>query len=124
METYGSIHEAFHGRLDNLLENGDMSDYVISNKSVGANFGSQPRRTLEVVADSFMVTDPRNRLIADCRTSNLSYSVANFLWSINENVQIQTSSHIISTVKNSLTQMVNFNVRYQIELLQKAKATY
>lgn len=85
METYGSVHQAFHGRLNNLLKNGQMSDYVTSNKSIGADFGNQPRRTLEVIADSFIITNPRNRLMADCRTSDLSYSVANFLWSINEN---------------------------------------
>lgn len=84
MEKYPSLHDAFHGKLNHLLEEGEMSDYVTSSRSVGANFGDKPRQTLEVLGDSFMITDPRDRLMGDCRKMNTSFAVANFLWSIDE----------------------------------------
>lgn len=86
-DEYSSFHEAFHSRAKLLLDSGELSDPVVSEKSVGSNFGQKPRRTLELIADKFTITDPRNRLLGEvgCRDMNLGFAVANFLWSINEN---------------------------------------
>jgi len=83
-DEYGSFHEAFHSRVELLLEDGELSEPVTSEKSVGSNFGQTPRQTLEVIADKFVITSPRNRLLDECRNMDLGFATANFLWSTDE----------------------------------------
>jgi thymidylate synthase len=85
---FESFHDAFHSRVELVLTEGEQSGLVTSTKSVGSNFGQTPRQTRELIADKFVITDPTNRLTGNvdgCRSMDVSFAVANFLWSIDEN---------------------------------------
>jgi thymidylate synthase len=50
---------------------------------VGSGFGTRERRTREILAASFSILNPRQRLIAsEARPIDLGYAIANVIWTI------------------------------------------
>lgn len=82
MQRFASFHEAFHGLLDELSD-APAVPAVNSSRSVGTQFGGRSRGTQEVLAHSFVITNPRDRVLP-CRGADERYAVANFFWTMAE----------------------------------------
>lgn len=69
--------------LTELDENGRIVESTIDQYSVGSNFGTKERKTKELLGCSFILKNPRSRLIySQARAFHLHYAFGNFLWNI------------------------------------------
>lgn len=78
---FNTAQEAWHFSLKQLSQFGSMVIGVNDETSVGTFFGKSNRSTYELLATSFVVKNPRNRLMSSVhRPLNLSYAIANLIW--------------------------------------------
>jgi thymidylate synthase len=81
MPLYASAQEAWLDSLSALLECGDEVPGVTQPTSVGSDFGQKDRGSRELLARSFAITNPRQRLILSTqRPVDLGYALGNVLW--------------------------------------------
>jgi len=81
MQEFPDFHTAFHHILGNLLTVDNSVDGVLSSHSVGSKFGDVSRSTREILAHTFTITNPRNRILP-CRNMDERYAIANFFWTM------------------------------------------
>ncbi|MGC2236393.1 MAG: thymidylate synthase [Pyrinomonadaceae bacterium] len=78
---FNSAQEAWHYSIKQLFQFGSIVPGVVDKTSVGTFFGEVRRNTCELLATSFVVKNPRNRLMSSIhRPLNLSYAIANVIW--------------------------------------------
>ncbi|MFE1748019.1 thymidylate synthase [Coleofasciculus sp. H7-2] len=78
-----SFNLACKAVLQDIVKYGSDVDSIIDPMSVGSNFGCQVRPTKEIIGYSFSLESPTNRLLSSkLRKINLSFAVANSLWTI------------------------------------------
>lgn len=83
MISVESAHEAYHAAAGLLQKSGSSVESVRDARSVGSGFGTRQRPSLEVLASSFRICDPRNRILpVGCAGFHLGYAAANFLWTV------------------------------------------
>lgn len=83
MRTYSTAQEAFYSSLATLRDNGQRVPGVCDPTSVGSRFGTAPRATLELLAFSFTIEDPRARLIKSrARPLDVAFALSNVLWTL------------------------------------------
>jgi len=80
MKRFDSFHDAFHDVLDNLLEI-PASAGVSSSRSIGSQFSGNVRGTRELLAHSFIISNPTDRLLP-CRGTDIRSAIANFFWTM------------------------------------------
>ena len=82
----GSFNDSTTAVFDSLREirrNGWNVQAIQDPTSVGSLFGKRPRETREIMATGFILRNPRARVVrVPCRPLNLSFAIANFLWTI------------------------------------------
>lgn len=83
MRKNRGFQEAYFATLRFLAANGANSSGVSDPTSVGSGFGSSPRATREILADSFTIEAPRERLLrVAARRISTKFLVANTVWTI------------------------------------------
>ena len=81
MPEFADFHGAYHNVLSSLLSVKAPTAGVSSSHSIGSKFGDNVRDTYELIAHSFTITNPRNRLLP-CRNADTRYAVANLFWTL------------------------------------------
>jgi thymidylate synthase len=80
---FSSFNLAYKAILQDIVKYGSDVDSIIDPMSVGSSFGCQARPTKEVIGYSFNLESPADRLpCSKLRKINLSFAVANSLWTI------------------------------------------
>lgn len=98
---YENFAEAYRGGLELLLATPAWTEPVIDDTSVGSDFGSEFRRTLELRPFVFQVADPASCLIeCSARQPDLSYAVGQWVW--------------LMTGSDDLAQITYYNQRGQL----------
>jgi thymidylate synthase len=93
MNKYSSVNEAYHSSLQILTETGRSIKSVIDGNSVGSLFGEKEREFIELLGVSFVLTNPRNRLIySENRKVSFGFNVANYLWLMSGRNDVETIS--------------------------------
>lgn len=78
---FDTAQEAWHNSLIQLFRSGRDVPGIADETSVGTFFGQSNRDTRELLATSFVIKNPRNRLMFSThRPLNLSYAIANVIW--------------------------------------------
>jgi thymidylate synthase len=79
--AYDSLQEAFEALLLELNDRGMNTAGVLDSTSVGSSFGGGSRPTRELLAKSFVLTNPAARLVRrPTRAVSVSFAIASFLW--------------------------------------------
>lgn len=82
MVEYDSFQQAWLAVLSRLLK-AERVPGVIDPLSVGSGFGKAPRDTRELLADGFILRNPRNRCAhSSTRPVHAGFAIANFLWTL------------------------------------------
>lgn len=80
---YSSAHTAWRACLGLLVNNGERIESVADQTSIGSGFGAKQRPFRELRGCSFVIENPDDRIIiSEARRLNLSFLLANFLWTI------------------------------------------
>jgi len=83
LQTFESMNVAYTSILRTLRDHGTLTEAITDPTSVGSSFGSHPRRTTELVATGFSITNPRARWLgSENRGLNKAFAVANTLWTV------------------------------------------
>jgi thymidylate synthase len=80
---YRSAQEAYRGSIQRIAALGHEVDPVIDPTSVASGFGRNARSTRELIAEGFVIEDPRARLVRTAaRPINLASAIANVVWTL------------------------------------------
>jgi thymidylate synthase len=83
MYTYATAQEAFYSSLKHLRSYGQWVPGVNDPTSVGSRFGTRSRATLETLAFTFAIQDPRDRLLKSSkRPIDVAFAFSNLLWTL------------------------------------------
>lgn len=81
MKVYSNIENAYIDGIKAIYEKGNVVDSVRDTSSVGSSFGKKERRFREIQGYSFVLSNPRSRLIkCPIRNASIGFSFANFIW--------------------------------------------
>ena len=83
MRQASHFQEAYRATLVAIRDGGSSVPSVADPTSVGSGFGKAQRPTRELVADSFCISNPRNRLLnIKARRTSAVFLAANTIWTI------------------------------------------
>ncbi len=78
---FDSLQRAYWCLMKELDSNGEYVSSVSDPSSVGSMFGKKARDFIEIKGLSFVLRNPRNRLVASkVRKVSFGFSIANFIW--------------------------------------------
>jgi thymidylate synthase len=93
MRRFESVDEAYRESLSFTRDNGRRVSSVVDASSIGSGFGSKRRDFKEVLGYTFVLKDPRNRLIySAARRPSLGFNVANLIWLLSGRRDVETVS--------------------------------
>lgn len=83
LPTFSTAQAAFVSAVTRVIHFGNYVQAVKDRTSVGSQFGRTERATRELVADGFIISNPRDRIIhSSGRPLNLPFAVANVIWTL------------------------------------------
>jgi thymidylate synthase len=83
LESFDSATMAIFHSLQELRRDGCKVEPIIDKTSIGSFFGRQPRRTVELIGNGFVLSNPRARIVNfKARPLNFAFAIANVLWTI------------------------------------------
>ena len=93
MNEFSSVNEAYYTLLSDLAVKGKSVQSIADKTSVGTLFGKTEREFVELLGVSFVLTNPRNRLIySNVRKASFGFNVANYLWLMSGRNDVETIS--------------------------------
>jgi thymidylate synthase len=93
MNHYNSIQDVYIESLKNIRKTGRIVSSVTDKSSVGSLFGKKERDFKELLGYSFVLTNPRNRLIySRARKLSFGFSIANLIWLLSGRNDVETIS--------------------------------
>lgn len=91
MKQFESVDQAYRESLLYLRDHGSLIRSVVDKSSVGSGFGRKQRDFKEVLGFSFVLKNPRDRLIySTARRSSLGFNVANLIWLLSGRSDVET----------------------------------
>lgn len=76
-----TLNEAYYRAVYDVWTHGRWVDPVLATNSITSNFGERPKASRELVGHTFVVQNPRARLLTlGAHAANERFVVANFLW--------------------------------------------
>lgn len=81
MKIFKSVQEVYLESLHDLKEKGKLVNSITDPSSIGSYFGKKDRDFVEILGYSFVLSNPRNRLIySKARNLSFGFNVANLIW--------------------------------------------
>ena len=91
---FSGAQGAWWKAIDAIMVNGESVDSVTDPTSIGCTFGNMERPFQELEATTFIITNPRNRILfSKARQLNLPFLFANFVWTVSGSNRVETISH-------------------------------
>jgi thymidylate synthase len=90
LPTYGTAQAAFRDAVERVHASGNEVAPIRDTTSVGSQFGRKSRGTRELIADGFILRDPRARIISSAaRPFDLTFAIANVVWTLSGNNDLE-----------------------------------
>lgn len=78
-----NIDLMYHSILQDIKNQGILTESVTDPFSIGSNFGKNPRKTKEILGCKLVLTNPRSRILFNrIRGINLPFAIANLVWNL------------------------------------------
>src|SRR5687767_5686829 len=93
MKVYKSVQDAYINSLFDIKENGRFISSVTDSSSIGNYFGKKKRDFLELPGYSFVLSNPKDRLIySKSRKLSFGFNIANLIWLLSGRNDVGTIS--------------------------------
>lgn len=82
-KSFINLNSAYQEILQDIAINGTEVDPIVDPLSIGSQFGSEARKTKEIIGYSFAIESPADRTVfLKSRQTNLPFAISNCIWTI------------------------------------------